>query len=143
MQRSKMVAGLALLALVAAPLSAASSLRAKFGKVYKSKDGVRLELVTLAPESNGKATQMLVRVNGANSEWDGKTQLHEIVEWNDRIDIKMKQGRKDYVTVSVRSGDYTLWLPDKKDGIPVTYDEKLSGELKPDEVIKAYEGAAK
>src|SRR5437899_3015712 len=91
-------------------------------KVYAGEEGVRVTLVTLKPRS---AHRVLVKVEGSDSDLDGKIFLHEVREYgNNKADFARKRGEKQYVTITAREGwwsskEYQLYPPGRKDSVAI------------------------
>jgi hypothetical protein len=128
----------ALAALGTTPARAAAPVDA--GKVYSGPDGEEVALIPLTPREGKK---FLVRVQGTGSDFDGKVLPHETNDWSSstqvRISYYTQRGGRDYSTLVVRGSSYELYVPGRRDGIPVKYDEARTQKLKPEDVYAQYQ----
>lgn len=121
-------------------LSAASAQAAapvEAGKVFTGPEGEEVALVPLTPRSAGK---FLVRVQGTGTEFDGMVLPHDSHD-SGRAQVNystQRQGR-GYATLLMRNSRYELYVPGRRDGIPVKYDEARSQKLKAEDVYAQYQ----
>jgi hypothetical protein len=118
--------------LAAAPVEA--------GKVYVGTEGEEVAVVPLTPRSEKK---FLLRVRGTGSEFDGKVFPYELNDWSTSSTVQLNyttqwRGR-DYSALNVRGQRYELYVPGRQQAIRVTYDEKKTQALKPEEVYAQYQ----
>lgn len=129
---------IALAALGAAPARAAAPVEA--GKVYSGPEGEEVALIPLTPRESKK---FLVRVQGTGSEVDGKVLPHEANDWSSsgkvRINYYTQRHGRDYSTLVVSGTSYELYVPGRRDGIAVKYDEARTQKLKPEDVYAQYQ----
>jgi hypothetical protein len=107
------------------------------GKVYTADDGVEVVIVTT---SDGKA---LVRVTGSGSELDGKVRQHDLEDGGrNRVDYRGRMKGRDYYTVRMRDGQYTVNLP-KRDSVKLKYAEDKTKALKVDQLMNEFQKQTK
>ena len=113
------------------------------GKVFRSGDGVRVEMALIAPEKGIK--RVLVRAENLGSEWDHKILLHRIIEYDGNADFVMEYLGRDWITIAQRR--YNGWdafqkisfeLPGSKKSLVLIYDRKDSDAFHPEDLAKAY-----
>jgi hypothetical protein len=104
-------------------------------KVYRGKDGQRVEVVTLASEK-GK-TNALARVSGSGSERDGLV-FRGVLERHDREGFVMKYGGKDWHLFDNRDGALTVYMPGLRE-FQAKYDEPSTKESDAAAVVKAHQ----
>lgn len=106
-------------------------------KVYTADDGIE---VVVVPQGDKKA---LVRVTGSGSELDGKVRMHDVEdEGGGRVAYRGRMRGRDYYTVRVRDGQYTVNLP-KRDSVKLKYSEDKSKALKADQLVAAHQQQTK
>lgn len=116
-------------------LVAAQTLSPTGLKVYRGKDGQRVEVVTLVSEK-GK-TNALVRVSGSGSERDGLV-FRGVLERQDREGFVMKYGGKDWHLFDNRDGALTVFMPGPRE-FQAKYDEPSTKEGDAAAVVKAHQ----
>jgi hypothetical protein len=116
----------------------ASSARAaapvEAGKVFTGPEGEEVALVPLTPREDKK---FLVRVQGTGTEFDGMVLPHESHEGGSatrQVNYYTQRGGRDFTTLLMHGSSYKLYVPGKRDGIPVKYDEARSQKLKAEDV---------
>ncbi|QSQ23348.1 hypothetical protein JY651_51175 [Pyxidicoccus parkwayensis] len=128
----------AAVALGATTALAASPVEA--GKVYSGPEGEEVAVVPLAPRS---AKKYLLRVRGTGSEFDGKVFPYELNDWSsrssDRFNYTTQWHGRGYSALVVRDQTYELYVPGRQQEIRVTFDEKKTAALKPEEVYAQYQ----
>ncbi|WP_223755834.1 hypothetical protein [Myxococcus sp. RHSTA-1-4] len=128
----------AAVALGAAPSLAAAPVEA--GKVYSGTEGEEVAVVPLAPRSDKK---FLIRVRGTGSEFDGKVFPYELNDWSTsstvQLNYKTQWHGRDYTALHVRDQRYEMYVPGRQQAIRLTYDEKKTQSLKPEEVYSQYQ----
>ncbi|MFP2925338.1 hypothetical protein ACLESO_08990 [Pyxidicoccus sp. 3LG] len=128
----------AAVALGATPGLAAAPVEA--GKVYSGSEGEEVAVVPLSPRSDKK---YLLRVKGTGSEFDGKVFPYELNDWSTHSSTQLNyttqwHGR-GYTALHVRDSRYELYVPGRQQAIRVSYDEKRTAALKPEEVYAQYQ----
>jgi hypothetical protein len=108
------------------------------GKVYTGPEGLTVAIVPL--KSGGKA---LIEITGAGSELDGKALLHDVEDHNDRVDYRTQIRGRDYVTVYRRGARIEVALPNKRDGVAISYNEEKSKTLNSDGIWQRYQQQTK
>jgi hypothetical protein len=118
--------------LAAAPVEA--------GKVYSGTEGEEVAVVPLAPRA---AKKYILRVRGTGSEFDGKVFPYELNDWStsstEQYNFKTQWHGRDYTTLYGRDQRYELYVPGRQQAIRVTFDEKRTAALKPEEVYATYQ----
>jgi hypothetical protein len=118
--------------LAAAPVEA--------GKVYSGSEGEEVAVVPLTPRS---AKKYLLRVRGTGSEFDGKVFPYELSDWSTsssaQYNYKTQWHGRGYTALHVRDQRYELYVPGRQQAIRVTFDEKKTQALKPEEVYATYQ----
>jgi hypothetical protein len=108
-------------------------------KAYKGPEG---EIIAMVEANDGK--QVLVYFKNLGGELEGKTLLYDLEDLghgDKNVFITKKRGSKTYrsVMLSARDNDWTFYHPTKPGTeLRIGYSEKASGELKLDDVVKAY-----
>ncbi len=125
-------------ALGGAPARAAAPVEA--GKVFSGPEGERVAVVPLSPVESKKA---LLHVQGTDSELDGKVLPYEVHESGDDVRYTTQRQGRGYSTLVVRSSGgrrrYTLYVPNRRDGITVSFDEARTNTLKAEEVYALHQ----
>jgi hypothetical protein len=106
------------------------------GKVFAGPEGLTVTIVPLKPPVDGK---VLVQFAGSGTVLDGKVIPHTV----ETVDAgKTNYGTtyhgRDWITIAVRDGVYSLALPGRRDGPKVRFDDKRTASLKPDDLYAAY-----
>lgn len=111
----------------------------KYARVYKGGEGAVVTLIPLSPETEKKA---LIKVSGIDTEVDGLVLLYDLEDQgSDEAYVMIYDGSR---VARVRSNkeswtqSTTLYLPNKRDGIEIGYDEKASKAVKTDAILKLY-----
>jgi len=109
----------------------------KPGKTYVGPDGITLAMLPLAPEGEHK---VLLRVGGSGSLFDGKVMAHTVEQQSDGDVnyVTVFRGRR-WITIAVRFGSYSLYVPGRRDSPVVKYDEERSKALNINEIWKSYQ----
>lgn len=106
------------------------------GKVYAGSEGESVAIISLTGPESQEGKQVLLYVQGTNSEFDGKALLHTFKEWNKNADYITQYRGEDFYTLVMREARgnkrHELWVPGKRDAIKVAYDEKRTQALKPE-----------
>jgi len=110
------------------------------GRVYVGSDGLVLAIVPLKPRADNK---VLVRVTGSHTAFDDKAILHTRDDSDGgKVAYSTTYHGRSWFTITVPSGAEAraipIYLPGRRD-VTVKYDERRSGELKPDDVYRAYQ----
>lgn len=127
----------------AVALGATSGLAAspvEAGKVYSGSEGEEVAVVPLAPRA---AKKYLLRVRGTGSEFDGKVFPYELNDWStstsEQYNFKTQWHGRDYTALHVRDKRYELYVPGRQQAIRLTFDEKKTQALKPEELYTTYQ----
>ncbi len=119
-------------ALAAAPVEA--------GKVYSGSEGEEVAVVPLTPRSDKK---FLLRVKGTSSEFDNLVFPYEQNDWSTRsteqFNYSTKWHGRKYTALHVRDTRYELYVPGRQRPIRLSYDEKKTAALKPEEVYAQHQ----
>ena len=109
-------------------------------KVYTGPEGLEVDVVTLAPASNG---QVVIQFKGSESELDGKAMPCKITVDGDRTRyVTQVAGReRSFFNARANSGTRTfeVYVPGGNRDVRVSYDEKKSQTFKPEGVLRLYE----
>jgi hypothetical protein len=112
------------------------------GKVYSGPEGESVAVIPLTgPESQG-GKQYLLYVQGTGSVLDGKALLHTIHEFDNHANYITQYRGEDFYTLAMRDRGgkrYELAVPNKRDSLKVTFDEKRTQALKADDVYALYQ----
>jgi hypothetical protein len=99
-------------------------------------EGLSVAVVPLKPRADNKA---LVQISGSGTVFDGKAILHVVDgTGTNRANYQTTFHGRDFWTITVRDGVYSLALPGRRDGAKIKFDEARTAALKPDEVYAAY-----
>ncbi len=114
------------------------ALTAQSLKVYRGRDGQRVEVVALAPQQPGKGAtpNALVRVTGSGSERDGLVFRGTLREQG--RSFVMRYGGKDWTLTTNRDGDVDVSMPGRSESFRVKYDEASTTAGNPAEVVKVH-----
>ena len=131
---------LLLLATSLSPAVARADASAEPGRVYVGSDGVTIAIVPLKPRADNK---VLVRVTGSGTVFDDKAILHQRDDSDGgKVAYATTYHGRTWITITVpSSGDarpIPIYLPGRRD-VTVKYDERRSGELKADDVYRAFQ----
>jgi hypothetical protein len=108
-------------------------------KAYKGPEG---EIVAMLEVNDGK--EMLVYFKNLGGDLEGKSLLYlfeDLGHGDKNVYINKKRGSKTYrsVLLSARDNRWSFYHPTKPNTeLQLTYSEKDSGELKSDDLLKAY-----
>lgn len=108
-------------------------------KAYKGPEG---EIIAMVEVNDGK--QVLVYFKNLGGELEGKSLLYEFEDLghgDKNVFVNKKRGSKTHRSymLSARDNDWTFYHPTKPGTeLRITYSEKATGELKIDDVVKAY-----
>ncbi len=106
------------------------------GKVYVGPEGLAVAVVPLKPRADGK---VLIQVSGSNTVFDGKSILHTVDGADTtRADYQTTYHGREWHTLVVREGVTSLFVPGRRDGPKLRFDDKRSAALKADDVLAAY-----
>jgi hypothetical protein len=110
------------------------------GKVYSGTEGEEVAVVPLAPRA---AKKYLLRVRGTGSEFDGKVFPFELNDFSTgstaQFNYKTQWHGRNYTALHARGQNYELYVPGRQQAIRLTYDEKKTQALKPEEVYSQYQ----
>jgi len=113
------------------------------GKVYTGSEGESVAVIPLTTKGPKGEKQVLLYIQGTDTEFDGKPLLHTVSEQSRGADYVTPYKGNDYYTLVVReaygSKKYELYVPGHRDGITVSYDEKRSQGLKAEDVYAQYQ----
>jgi hypothetical protein len=122
-------------------LAAAGIVRAQsaigVGQVYVGANGVA---VTVVPSSTGDR-KILVAVAGTGSVFDGKVIPHDQTGDERRTTYETTFHGRRWITLSLRDGIWSLYVPGHRDPIALRFDDKRTGALKADPIYAAYRRA--
>jgi hypothetical protein len=123
------------LALAAAPVGA--------GKVFAGSEGESIAVIPLTTNGPKGEKQVLVHVQGTDSEFDGKPMLATISEQSRGANYVIPYKGEDYYVFVMREGSgsksYELWVPGHKNAIRVSFDDKRTQALKAEDAWSQYE----
>jgi hypothetical protein len=106
------------------------------GKMFVGPEGLTVAVVPLKPRADNK---VLVQVMGSGTVFDGKAILHTVEgAGSNRADYQTTYHGREWHTLVVRDGVYSLHVPGRRDGAKVSFDEKRTAALKSDDVHAAY-----
>lgn len=97
----------------------------KTAKAYKGSDGVTVTIVPVLPRDSA---QVLIKISGVDHAWDGLVFLHSVRKTGSKTDYVMPVNGRDFVTVTVRNNQYTLYLTGGKE-LVLTYDGDVSAKV--------------
>ncbi|MDY7231416.1 hypothetical protein [Hyalangium rubrum] len=113
------------------------------GKVYAGKEGESVAIIPLTGPESKDGKQVLLYVQGTSSEFDGKALLHTMSETNKGADYFTPYRGENFYTLVVRDSwgtkRYELWVPGRKDGLSVTFDEKRTQALKAEDIYSQHQ----
>ncbi len=112
-------------------------------KVYAGPEGESVAVIPLTGKAAEEGAQYLLFVQGTGSEFDGKALPHTLNEWNRNADYTTQYRGEGFNTLIMRdsrgSRRYDLYVPGRRDAIRVSFDEKRTQALKPEEIISLYQ----
>jgi hypothetical protein len=121
--------------LASAPAAHAQSM-VEPGKVFVGPEGLSVVVVPLKPRTDNK---VLVQVSGSGTVFDGKAILHVVDGGGtNRTNYQTTYHGREFWTINVRDGVYSLALPGRRDGPKIKFDEARTATLKADDVYAAY-----
>ncbi|WP_224372519.1 hypothetical protein [Hyalangium versicolor] len=113
------------------------------GKVYVGSEGESVAVIPLNDKSPKGDKQALIYVQGTDTDFDGKPLPAIVSEQGPRLNYITQYKGEDFYVVQVRESrgtkSYDLWVPNRRDGIRVSYDDKRTLALKADDVYSQYE----
>jgi hypothetical protein len=113
------------------------------GKVYSGSEGESVAVIPLTTQGPKGEKQVLLSVQGTESEFDGKPLLHVAYEQSRGVDYVTQYKGEDFYTLVVRdnygSKRYELWVPGRQKAINVSFDEKRSQALEAEDVYEKHE----
>jgi hypothetical protein len=106
------------------------------GKVFAGPEGLTVTILPMRPPADGK---VLVQFAGTGTVLDGKVIPHT-VDASDarRTNYGTTYHGRDWITIAVRDGVYSLALPGRRDNPEVFFDDSRTAALKPDPLYAAY-----
>ncbi|MBL8939508.1 MAG: hypothetical protein JNM69_33415 [Archangium sp.] len=110
-------------------------------KVYRGKDGQRVEVVTLALQQPGKGAgpNALVRVTGSGSERDGLVFRGTTSAAQRGTSFTMKYGGKDWELCRNDDGDLEVWMPGLPRSFHAKYDDAATTAGDKGAVVKEHQ----
>jgi hypothetical protein len=113
------------------------------GKVYTGRDGESVSVVPLTTPGPKGEKQALLAVQGSNSDFDDTPMLHSVSEQDRGTSYITRYKGSDFYTLVLRESHgakkYELWVPNHRNVIIVSDDEKHTQELKPADIYSRYE----
>ncbi|KFE68701.1 hypothetical protein [Hyalangium minutum] len=113
------------------------------GKVYSGSEGEVVAVIPLTTAGPKGEKQVLLSVQGTDSEFDGKSMLHVVHEQNRGVDYITQYKGEDFYTLIMReaygSKKYEVWVPGRRKAIIVSFDEKRTQALKGEDAYGQYE----
>jgi hypothetical protein len=113
------------------------------GKVYSGSEGESVAVIPLNAAGPKGEKQVLLSVQGTDSEFDGKTLLHVAYEQSKGVDYITQYKGEDFYTLVVRdnygSKKYELWVPGRNKAIIVGFDDKRTKALEAEDAYEQYE----
>ena len=107
-------------------------------KVYRGKDGQRVEVVTLAPQQP-KGPNALVRVSASGSERDGLVFRGTTSPAQRGTSFTMKYGGKDWELCRNNDGDLEVWMPGLQQSFHAKYDDAATTAGDKNSVLKDHQ----
>lgn len=107
-------------------------------KVYRGKDGQRVEVVTLAPQQP-KGPNALVRVTASGSERDGLVFRGTTSPAQRGTSFTMKYGGKDWELCRNSDGDLEVWMPGLQQSFHAKYDDPATTAADKNAVLKDHQ----
>jgi hypothetical protein len=113
------------------------------GKAYAGSEGESVAVIPLTTKGPKDEKQVLLHVQGTDSEFDGKALLHSVNEQSKGVDYITQYKGESFYTLVVRdsygSKKYELWVPGRRKAISVSFDEKRTQALKAGDIYERYE----
>jgi hypothetical protein len=113
------------------------------GKVYSGSEGEAVAVIPLTARGPQGEPQVLLHVQGTGSEFDGKALLHSVSESNRGANYITEYRGESYYTLIMRESSggksYQLYVPGKRDGLRVSFDEKRTQALKGEDIHKLHQ----
>lgn len=120
--------------------SARAAAPVEAGKVFSGPEGEQVAIIPLTPVEDQKA---LLHVQGTGTELDGKVLPYELNTSGDSVYYTTQRRGRDYATLIVRSSggrrSYQLHVPDRREGISLSFDEARTKALKAPEVYALHQ----
>lgn len=107
-------------------------------KVYRGKDGQRVEVVALAPQQP-KGPNALVRVTASGSERDGLVFRGTTSPAQRGTSFTMKYGGKDWELCRNSDGDLEVWMPGLQQSFHAKYDDPATTAADKNAVLKDHQ----
>jgi hypothetical protein len=111
----------------------------RVAKAYKGPEGLTLVVLRIGPEKDGT---FLIKYDGIDHAWAGKIFKARRVNAGTGHDLVITWDKGDYHTVVEREAwggkRMQVYLPDRRDGEDVGYDEKLSKDVVPEHLLTEY-----
>lgn len=121
-------------------LVTSQALTAQGLKVYRGRDGQRVEVVTLAPQQpKGAGPNALVRVTGSGSERDGLVFRGALEDAGRDQSFTMRFGGKPWVLLRNTDGEVQVFMPGKREPFRAKYDEPSTTSGDKDALVKAHQ----
>jgi hypothetical protein len=115
------------------------------GKVYAGSEGESVAVIPLTTKGPKGEKQVLLSIQGTDTEFDGKPLPHTVYEQSRGADYVTQYKGNDFYTLVVReaygsgSKKYELFVPGHRDAIIVSYDEKRTQALKSEDAYAQYQ----
>jgi len=113
------------------------------GKVYSGPEGESVAVIPLTTQGPKGEKQVLLSVQGTDSEFDGKPMLHVANEQSKGVDYITQYKGEDFYTLVVRESygakKYELWVPSRPKAVIVSFDDKRTQALKAEDAYGQYE----
>ncbi|MCP3104699.1 hypothetical protein LZ198_38125 [Myxococcus sp. K15C18031901] len=110
------------------------------GKVYSGAEGEEVAVIPLTPRESKK---YILRVKGTGSPIDGKVLPFDLKDYSTSSSLQhnyvTQWGGRGYTVLYVRNSNYELYVPGRGKEIRVSFDEKRTQALKPEEVYKEHQ----
>jgi hypothetical protein len=113
------------------------------GKVYAGSEGESVAVIPLTTPGPKGEKQVLLAVQGTGSEFDGKPMVHAVNEQSRGVNYITQYKGEDFYTLVMRESSgskrYELFVPSHRDAIIVSFDDKRTQALKPEDAYAQYE----
>ncbi len=106
---------------------------ARYAKAYIGQGNVTVEV---APYKMGDKDGALLLIKGVESPWDERVVNHEIQSGG--RDYAARYKGKSWVTMTVRNGKYTLYVPEVKDEIALAPSDGAAQLTSPQAIFQKY-----
>ncbi|MBL8922696.1 MAG: hypothetical protein JNJ54_27860 [Myxococcaceae bacterium] len=107
-------------------------------KVYRGRDGQRVEVVTLAVKK-GATPNAVVRVTGSGSERDGLVFRGALADEGRAQTFTMRYGGRDWVLVRNEDGSAEVFMPGKRESFRAKYDDAATTAGDAQAVLKVHQ----